>query len=387
MLEIPEDVTGLEIDRAVKAELRTLSKENAQGVGQHLIRVARLLDEDIELARAHADAAVRRAGRVPSVREARGMVAYHEGDWHLALQEFRTARRLSGSQHLLPFMIDCERALGRTEKALELATSPEVDTLPAAERIEVAIVTSGIRRDLGQSEEALRELEGRHLVPGRPEPWAPRLYYAYADALLELGRTDDARQWFQAAAEVDADLQTDAWERLDELDGTVLLDLMDDAEEDDDIDDVDAEPLGGEDTEGEPDGRGGDPVDPDPESDADRSRPVAGSDAVAQEPDATGHDAATGHEVSGPAGGDADDTARPARGDVTAGDPVEADDDDAAAAETRHGTPAVEAGDTGLDAEEGGSGVHVESTTALESTEGGGSPEGRGLGTAGTDDR
>lgn len=382
-------MTGLEIDRAVKAELRTLSKENAQGVGQHLIMVARLLDEDIELARAHADAAVRRAGRVPSVREARGMVAYHEGDWHLALQEFRTARRLSGSQHLLPFMIDCERALGRTEKALELATSPEVDTLPAAERIEVAIVTSGIRRDLGQSEEALRELEGRHLVPGRPEPWAPRLYYAYADALLELGRTDDARQWFQAAAEVDADLQTDAWERLDELDGTVLLDLMDDAEEDDDvddIDDVDAEPLGGEDTEGEPDGRGGDPVDPDPESDADRSRPVTGSDAVAQEPGATGHDAGTGHEVSGPAGGDADATARPARGDVTAGDPVEADDDDAAA-ETRHGTPAVEAGDTDLDAEEGGSGVHVESTTALESTEGGGSPEGRGLGTAGTDDR
>lgn len=113
---------------------------------------------------------------------------------------------------------------------------------------------------------------------------------------------------------------------------------------------------------------------------------MAGSDAVAQEPGATGHDAGTGHEVSGPAGGDADATARPARGDVTAGDPVEADDDDAAA-ETRHGTPAVEAGDTDLDAEEGGSGVHVESTTALESTEGGGSREGRGLGTAGTDDR
>ena len=160
------------------------------------------------------------------------MVAYHEGDWHLALQEFRTARRLSGSQHLLPYLIDCERALGRTEKALELATSPEVDTLPAAERIEVAIVTSGIRRDLGQPEAALAELEGRHLVPGRPEPWAPRLYYAYADALLDLGREEEARRWFQAAAEVDVDLQTDAWERLDELDGTVLLDLLDDGDED-----------------------------------------------------------------------------------------------------------------------------------------------------------
>ncbi|WP_174270601.1 tetratricopeptide repeat protein [Mobilicoccus pelagius] len=231
-LEIPEDITGLEVDRAVKAELRTLSKDNAKGVGQHLIMVARLLDEDIDLARAHADAAVRRAGRVPSVREARGMVAYHEGDWHLALQEFRTARRLSGSQHLLPYMIDCERALGRTEKALELATSEEVETLPAAERIEVAIVTSGIRRDLGQLEAAVAGLERRHLVPGRPEPWAPRLYYAYAEALLELGRTEEARRWFQAAAEADVDLQTDAWERLDELDGTVLVDLMDDPEDD-----------------------------------------------------------------------------------------------------------------------------------------------------------
>ncbi|WP_141397292.1 tetratricopeptide repeat protein [Mobilicoccus massiliensis] len=220
--------------------MRTLSKDNAKGVGAHLIMVARLIDEDIDLARAHADAAVRRAGRVPSVREARGMVAYQEGDWSVALAEFRTARRLSGSHHLLPYLIDCERALGRPEKALELARSAEVDTLGPAERIEVAIVTSGIRRDLGQPEAALTELEGRHLVPGRTESWAPRLYYAYADALLDLGRTDEARRWFQAAADVDTELQTDAWERLDELDGTVVVDLMDDADEDDDpVNDVD----------------------------------------------------------------------------------------------------------------------------------------------------
>lgn len=222
---IPDDVNGLEIDRAVKSELRTLSKENAQGVGAHLIMVARLLDEDIDLARAHADAAVRRAGRVPSVREARGMVAYQEGDWQVALSEFRTARRLSGSDHLLPYLIDCERALGRPEKALELSWSPEAQALPAAERAEIAVVVSGIRRDMGQPEAAVSLLEGPHLRPGRRESWAPRLYYAYAEALLDLDRTDEARRWFQAAADVDEDLQTDAWERLDELDGTVLIDL------------------------------------------------------------------------------------------------------------------------------------------------------------------
>lgn len=229
-------MTGLEVDRAVKSELRTLSKENAQGVGAHLVMVARLLDENVDLARAHADAAVRRAGRVPAVREARGMVAYHEGDWNVALTEFRTARRLSGSHHLLPYLIDCERALGRPEKALDLARAPEAARLPAAERAEIAIVVSGIRRDLGQHEAALTTLEGPHLTPGRRESWAPRMYYAYADALLELGRTDEARRWFQHAADVDEDLQTDAWERLDELDGTVVVDLMDDVEEDDDSD-------------------------------------------------------------------------------------------------------------------------------------------------------
>lgn len=193
--------------------------------------VARLIDTDIDTARAHADAAVRRAGRVPAVREARGLVAYHEGDWSVALAEFRTARRLSGSHHLLPYLVDCERALGRPEKALDLARSPEATSLPAAERAELRIVRSGIRRDLGQPEAALSELEGPHLVPGRTEPWAPRLYYAYADALLELGRTDDAQRWFLAAAQVDEDLTTDAWERLDELDGTVLVDLLEDDEE------------------------------------------------------------------------------------------------------------------------------------------------------------
>ena len=49
----------------MKNQLRTLSKENAVGVGQHLVMVAMLLDTDIVGAQAHAETAVRRAGRVP----------------------------------------------------------------------------------------------------------------------------------------------------------------------------------------------------------------------------------------------------------------------------------------------------------------------------------
>lgn len=218
-------MTGLEIDRAIKNELRTLSKDNAKGVGQHLVMVSRLLDVDIAAARAHAETAVRRAGRVAAVRETRGLVAYREGDYQLALSEFRTARRLSGSQHLLPLMVDCERGLGRPEKALELAGSPEARTLGKAERVELLIVCSGIRCDMGDLDAAVVLLETPDLNPNRRDPWSARLFYAYADALLRRGDRDLARAWFAEAADADADAVTDAAERLDELDGIVFVDL------------------------------------------------------------------------------------------------------------------------------------------------------------------
>ena len=216
----------------MKNQLRTLSKENAEGVAQHLVMVAELLDVDLEGALAHAETAVRRAGRVPAAREALGLVAYRMGDWGRALSEFRTVRRLSGSSHLLPLMVDCERGLGRPTKALELAQSAEATTLGLDERIELAIVVSGIRRDLGQFDAAAAGLVdlARRISPNRPA--AARLYYAYADAQLELGHADAARDWFARAVEADRDLDTDATERLDELDGVEVLDLGDDGEDD-----------------------------------------------------------------------------------------------------------------------------------------------------------
>lgn len=193
--------------------------------------IERLLDSDPERARAHADHIVARAGRVAAVREARGLVAYHEGDWKVALNEFRTARRLSGSHHLLPYLVDIERALGRPERALELSASPESLTLDAASRIELDIVISGVRRDMGDLDAALLQLRGPELDPTRRKPWSGRLFYAYADTLLAKGLEEEARDWFAAAIEADPSLDTDAAERVDELDGTVFLDLGEDDEE------------------------------------------------------------------------------------------------------------------------------------------------------------
>jgi hypothetical protein len=235
-------VTGKELDRSVHQQLRTLSKENAEGVAQHLVMVAALLEaDDIMGAEAHAETAVRRAGRVPAAREALGLVAYRKGEWARALSEFRTARRLSGSSHMLPLMVDCERGLGRPERALELATSPEARTLSLAERIELAIVISGIRRDLGQPEAAVLALQIPQLKSTSRKPWSARLAYAYADALLATGDEKGARDWFARAADLDDEGETDASDRLAELDGVVLVDLLEG--EDDELDQTsDGEP-------------------------------------------------------------------------------------------------------------------------------------------------
>lgn len=155
------------------------------------------------------------------------MVAYRRGDWSRALSEFRTVRRLSGSSHLLPLMVDCERGLGRPERALELAGSPEAATLGREERIELVIVTSGIRRDMGQVDAAVVALEIPELT-GPVRPYSARLYYAYADALLERGDEAAAREWFGRALEADADLETDAADRLNELDGVEMTEIAGD---------------------------------------------------------------------------------------------------------------------------------------------------------------
>lgn len=208
-------------------QLRTLSKENAEGVAQHLVMVALQLEaEDVDAALAHAETAVRRAGRVAAAREALGMVVYRRGDYARALSEFRTARRLSGSTHLLPLMVDCERGLGRHERALELASSADAKVLEPAGRIELAIVVAGVRRDLGQVDAGLLTLQSLVQRVRRGAPGSHRLFYAYADTLLHVGREQEARSWFERSAAADTDGETDAVERLEALDGIVVDDLL-----------------------------------------------------------------------------------------------------------------------------------------------------------------
>lgn len=214
---MPEDVSGAELDRAVRAELGSLASQNADIVARHLVMAGRLLDEDPEAAYGHAIAARNRAGRVGAVREAAGLAAYATQRYAEALAELRAARRMTGDQDLLPVMADCERGLGRPERALALATSREATGMDPAARAEMLIVASGARRDLGQPEAAALLLQGPDLDPGRRRPWSARLFYAYADAMLAARRDADARTWFGHAADADVEGETDAEERLVEL--------------------------------------------------------------------------------------------------------------------------------------------------------------------------
>jgi tetratricopeptide (TPR) repeat protein len=201
----------------VRRELRPLLPATADTVARHLVAAGQLLDEDPAAAYEHAKAAKAHAARLGSVREAVGVTAYAAGDYAAALTELKAARRITGLADHLPLIADCERALGRPERALDVAGDPARGTLDRAARVELAIVASGARRDLGQPDAAVLALQGPELDSDAVEDWTIRLWYAYADALLAAGRTDDAHTWFTAVAAVDEDGETDAEERLADL--------------------------------------------------------------------------------------------------------------------------------------------------------------------------
>ena len=210
---IPEDIDISELDPAVINELRTLPEDLQEKVAGHLLAAEWALAEDeVSAAREHAAEAKRVAGRVACVREAMGIVAYRCGDYSDALAELRAVRRMTGDDSFVPMMADCERGLGRPERALELLR--ELRTRDPEIKVEAAIVASGARSDLGQVDAALVLLEIPELTALPAGAQRARLEYAYASALAAGGRDDQAREWFAKAAASDIDQVTDAADHL-----------------------------------------------------------------------------------------------------------------------------------------------------------------------------
>ncbi|MFJ2177898.1 hypothetical protein ACIOHE_34025 [Streptomyces sp. NPDC087851] len=204
----------------------SLPKTLAEDVARNLVMVAQLIDEEPEQAYAYSRIALRLASRVAAVREAAGFAAYATQKYAEALAEFRAARRMTGSVELWPVMADCERGLGRPERAMAMAGEPEVQKLDKAGQVEMRLVAAGARRDMGQIDAAIVTLQSPELASHSVQPWTARLRYAYADALLSAGREDEAREWFGKTIEADKDGSTDASDRLAELDGVEFVDAM-----------------------------------------------------------------------------------------------------------------------------------------------------------------
>lgn len=214
---IPEEITGRELDRDVRAQLRSLPEKLGLRVARHLAAAAALIESDPKQAYEHTLAARARAGRLAVVREAVGEAAYAAGEYAEALAELRAAKRMNGAWDYIAIMADCERALGRSDRALALVRSAPVDKLAPALRAELTIVEAGARRDRGETDAALRTLENAPLHSRSRAPWLARLRYAYADTLLAAGRREDALAWFHRTEAVDPERATDAAERVAEL--------------------------------------------------------------------------------------------------------------------------------------------------------------------------
>jgi hypothetical protein len=175
-------------------------------VAGHLVAAGTLVDDDPQLALAHARAARDRASRVAVVREAVGVAAYHAGDYAEAAREIRAFRRMSGDQGYRAVLADCERALGRPEVALRLVAEALAERPDAEETVELRLVEAGARRDLGEDAAARLLLESA--LGGRPDPAALdvhdagqiRLAEAYADLLAAQGEESVAADWAVAVA-------------------------------------------------------------------------------------------------------------------------------------------------------------------------------------------
>lgn len=211
---VPEEISFGMLDRSVRERLRSLSKANAEDVGRHIVMVGLLLETDPERAYLHAQAAVDRGGRVEAVREVAAFAAYATGRYAEALREFRTVRRLSGSVEHLAMEADCERGLGRPERAVALAQSLEAGALTPLADVELNIVLAGARMDLGDPEAALLILKRlKTPSPGSRD----RVREAMAEVLRALGRDSEADELTRTLPD---------WDAVDEgVEETVVHDL------------------------------------------------------------------------------------------------------------------------------------------------------------------
>jgi len=185
--EIPEGITGEELEKRERYQLTGLAKENADTVAKHLVALSMFLESDPERAYWHGQSASFRAGRLALVRERAGIAALKSGRFDVAQKELKAAFRISGNQAILAYIAETERSLGNPRKGLETIGKVDQSKLKDAEEVELRIVSAACRLDLGQPDAAVVTLTCKQLN-NKEAVWSERLQTAYKNALTAAGR-------------------------------------------------------------------------------------------------------------------------------------------------------------------------------------------------------
>jgi len=165
-------------------------------VAKHLVALNMFLETDPQRAYWHGQSAVFRAGRVAIVREKAGIAALRFEKYDVAIKELRAAQRIAGSPSVLPYLAQCELALGDPRKTLEIAGSVDPKVLTPEQRVELRIAAAGARTALGQHDAAVVTLTCPELGQNDPQ-WSKKLRTAYRDALLKADRVQEAETFTQ----------------------------------------------------------------------------------------------------------------------------------------------------------------------------------------------
>ena len=190
--KMPKGIEWSMLSSDDRERLRGLSKEHAENIGLHILAAYTLEERDPELALEHAKWVAHQASRIDFARETLAFVAYRQGDYKLALREFRTAFRMNGFLDYLPFIADCERGMGEPKKAIEVAASDDAKYLRGEAKAEMFLVYAGALGDLKMWDKAIEIVHTLGRSKGLAGEYRMRAVQAEQYFLEEAGRTDEA---------------------------------------------------------------------------------------------------------------------------------------------------------------------------------------------------
>lgn len=190
--KMPKGIEWSMLSTDDRERLRGLSKEHAENIGLHILAAYTLEERDPELALEHAKWVAHQASRIDFARETLAFVAYRQGDYKLALREFRTAFRMNGFLDYLPFIADCERGMGEPKKAIETAMSDDAKYLRGESKAEMFLVYAGALGDLELWNKAIEIVHALGRSKGLAGEYRMRAVQAEQYFLEQAGRSDEA---------------------------------------------------------------------------------------------------------------------------------------------------------------------------------------------------